>query len=113
MMTIKQFWLTKLAEECTEVGQRALKQIQFGADQIWKGGEVPGGIAPNDNADINNAQRLLNELSDLSAIVSKLQTMGEIPSQSLADFKAARIKKLAKIEKYLMLSQDLGLVERA
>lgn len=111
MMTIKQFWLAKLAEECTEVGQRAIKQMQFGASQVWKGGEVPGGVAPAD-AGLDNAHRLLNELNDLYTIVSALQSLNEIPHQAPKEFRAARTAKFAKIEKYLKLSQDLGLVEK-
>ena len=35
-MTKTQFLLLKLAEECAEVAQRAIKQIQFGKDERQK-----------------------------------------------------------------------------
>ena len=33
MMNLEQFYLLKLAEECSEVAQRALKQMQFGKNE--------------------------------------------------------------------------------
>lgn len=113
MMTIEQFWLAKLAEECTEVGQRALKQMQFGRDQVWKGGEVSGGVAPESGIGLSNAERLRSELNDLISIVNQLERMDEIPYTSLHKFVQLDNAKREKIQKYLKLSQDLGLVEKA
>ena len=36
MMNLEQFYLLKLAEERSEVAQRALKQMQFGKNEIQK-----------------------------------------------------------------------------
>lgn len=52
MLNLEQFVLTKIAEEATEVGKRALKQQQFGADQH------DGGFLPN-------KRRLTEEATDL------------------------------------------------
>src|SRR5580658_4815599 len=104
MMSIKQFWLTKLAEECTEVGQRALKQIQFGKEQVWKSGEL-GSTGPGpETAGLNNAQRLREEINDLLVIVCKLEELEEVPQITWYEFDVVKTKKLAKIGKYLAFS---------
>lgn len=52
-MKIDQYILTKIAEEASEVAQRALKAAQFGPDQIEPGQEL------------TNAERLIEEVYDL------------------------------------------------
>jgi hypothetical protein len=97
MMTIRQFLLTKLAEECAEVAQRAIKQQQFGGHEVQEGQEL------------TNRERLLNEYNDLVAMVEFLREFGEIPeSENLA---LVIEQKRFKVNKYLKLSQELGQVE--
>jgi hypothetical protein len=97
MMTIRQFLLTKLAEECAEVAQRAIKQQQFGGLEIQK------------EQELTNRERLLNEYNDLIAIAEFLRERGEIPeSDNLA---LVIEQKRFKVNKYLKLSQELGQVE--
>lgn len=108
-MTREQFILLKLAEECQEVAQRAIKQIQFGANQIQRGTEVKGGTpAPDKEAGLTNGQRLNNELTDLSVMVNLLRLAGQLPWVSTAEFQAAKEKKVEKLNKYVEFSRQLG-----
>jgi hypothetical protein len=95
-MKWSQFLLIKLSEECAEVSQRALKQVQFGSTEIQKGQEF------------TNAQRLKNELLDLLSIAKTLQELNEIPHISQYEIREARKEKIKKLEKYLALSTSLG-----
>lgn len=99
MMTIRQFLLLKLAEECDEVSQRALKQIQFGRDEIQSGQAS------------TNGQRLYQELADLMAVIDMLSRMGEIPEEDISTYIDDIVEKQAKIIKYMEYSQSLGTVE--
>lgn len=112
MMTIRQYWLTKLAEECCEVGQRALKSMQFGGEQVWKAGEVPGSRTVVPNEGLNNAQRLRLEINDLLTVLDVLDVFGEVSRVTDEQLHEAKAAKLIKIHKYLKMSQDLGLVEK-
>ena len=95
-MNLEQFYLLKLAEECSEVAQRALKQMQFGKNEIQK-----------DQA-LTNSMRLRAELNDLLSVIKILEEMSEIPHAY--DLDEYITKKRAKLEKYLEYSRDLGLV---
>ena len=96
MMNLEQFYLLKLAEECSEVAQRALKQMQFGKNEIQK-----------DQA-LTNSMRLRAELNDLLSVIKILEEMSEIPH--VHDLDEYIKRKRAKLEKYLEYSRDLGLV---
>lgn len=96
MMNLEQFYLLKLAEECSEVAQRALKQMQFGKNEIQK-----------DQA-LTNSMRLRAELNDLLSVIKILEEMSEIPHAY--DLDEYITKKRAKLEKYLEYSRELGLV---
>lgn len=110
-MTKEQFLLLKLAEECQEVAKRAIKQIQFGADQVWKGGEVKDGVAPKE-AGLTNAQRLLNELADLAVIAQLLGEAEQLPVPPIDDeFEELISKKVEKLNKYLAYARSLGQID--
>ncbi len=94
-MTKLQFLLTKLAEECCEVSQMALKTQQFGVAE-----KLPG-------QDKTNKQRLHEELNDLNGIIYMLNE--EFGFDYKPDGVAIYYKKL-KVEKYLGYSIKLGLV---
>lgn len=114
MVTIRQYYLMKLAEECTEVGKRALKQIQFGAEQIQKGNEVKDGVAaPDKEAGLTNRQRLSNEINDLMTIVDILQELEQVETESEQQFFEYMDLKKARLYKYLAYSQELGLVGKS
>lgn len=96
MMNLLQYYLTKLAEEGSEVAQIALKAQQFGADEV-----MPG-------QPLTNFQRCHLELDDLQAMVEELNehfAFGYQPDR-------ARIEaKKEKVRKFLALSTLLGNVE--
>jgi len=98
-LTWKQYVLTKLAEECAEVAQRALKQQQFGKDE-----SQPGQTE-------TNADRLRYEINDLKSIVILLEDLGEIEHTSTAQFSEHFNRKVEKLLKYSGYSRQLGFVE--
>lgn len=109
----EQFLLMKLAEECAEVAQRALKQIQFGRDQIQKGTEVKDGVAPPDKeAGLSNGQRLRGEIMDLLIFVKWLEAIGAFETTGVIDmtdeFSNLMHNKIAKVRKYANYSVELG-----
>ncbi len=107
-MNRNQFLLTKLAEECAEVAQRALKQIQFGAQQIQTGSEVKDGTAaPVKEAGLTNAQRLFNEIVDFVIIVDLLYDANQLPDPNI-DFDEEKKNKIERLNKYLAFSRQLG-----
>lgn len=111
-MTREQFLLMKAAEECAEVAQRAIKSMQYGSQQVWKGGEVVAGSAPPKNEGITNAQRLTDELIDLAVMCELLEEIGAIatPPDQL-DYDKIKAAKIAKLNKYLDFSRSLGTID--
>ncbi len=93
-MNLEQFLLTKLAEECSEVAQIALKSQQFGLDEVY------GKIG------VSNRQRVYDELNDLLGVVGLLNEIGFGYSP---DEEAMQAKKV-KVREYLEYSRDLGKV---
>jgi NTP pyrophosphatase (non-canonical NTP hydrolase) len=98
-MTTRQYLLMKLAEECAEVGQRAIKQAQFGKDEVQK------------NQLLTNAQRLRQELTDLAAVVVSLEKIGEIVKPSREELLAGIEAKIEKMRKYRAYSETLNQVK--
>lgn len=91
-----QFYLTKLAEEGSEVVQIALKTQQFG----------PGEVMPGQP--LSNFERCHQELDDLWAMVEELNEkfgFDYVPSRERIEAKKAKVKK------YLDYSIHLGMVE--
>lgn len=91
-----QYYLTKLAEECSEVAQIALKTQQFGPDEV-----MPG-------QPFSNFERIHFELDDLWAMIEVLNdrfNFDYIPNPGQIDLK----KK--KVLKYLDFSMGRGMVE--
>ena len=91
-----QHYLTKLAEEGSEVVQIALKTQQFGPFEV-----MPG-------QPLNNFERCHQEIDDLMAMVEELNErfgFGYAPNR-----KRIEAKKL-KVRKYLCFSVALGMVE--
>ncbi len=95
----EQFLLVKLAEECDEVSQRALKQAQYGAEEAQEGNPT-------------NSERLRDEVLDLVVIIHLLQQSREIPTWSRAEFKKRKAAKLVKMGKSLAYSQSLGMIPK-
>lgn len=96
MMTNVQYLLTKLAEECSEVSQMALKCQHFGLHEMQTG------------LTVTNKQRLHGEINDILGVISMLNT------ECGFEFKenpVAIIQKAEKVSKYREYSKSLGLVE--
>jgi len=98
MMTHIQFLLCKLAEECNEAAQRALKQQQFGPNQRQKGYN-------------KNRDRLRGEILDVLAHVRFLTEAQEIDPITEADICAHASKKWRKVMRFKGVSKRKGLVE--
>ena len=99
MLSLKQFVLLKIAEECTEVGKRAIKQMQFGEHQHDAGYE-------------SNMKRLQDEALDLDmwmALASKLGIVVYPPGNICARYR----EKRQKIINVLHISVTEGRVDPA
>src|SRR5579864_3680049 len=105
MMTVHQYSLLKLAEECAEVSQRALKQMQFGKEESQAQGPSTTKITET------NAQRLRGEVNDLLAVLDCLMDIGELPEIAPWELLQAKGVKKQKLLKYLNYSRSLGKVE--
>lgn len=95
-MKLSQYMLMKLSEECAEVAHRASKQIQFGPEQAQKGHTE------------TNKQRLKGELLDLLAVSRVLVSLDQIDPLSDQEQNDAFYAKIAKMDKYLQISKELG-----
>lgn len=101
MMSIRQYFLLKLIEECAEVAHVAAKQMQFGGE----------GTHPRKVEEGTNRLRLRSEINDLLAIVDILVERDEIPDISTEELFTAKEAKRGKIAKFLGHSRNLGMVE--
>jgi NTP pyrophosphatase (non-canonical NTP hydrolase) len=106
MMTVQQYYLLKLAEECSEVSQRALKQAQFGKKE--KQSESPSLT----KIETTSAQRLRDEVNDLLAVIDCLIDIGELSEITEWELIQEKGKKKMKLLTYLRYSRELGKVER-
>jgi hypothetical protein len=95
MMGPDQFLLCKIAEEASEVAQRALKAQQFGLGEVQSGHPL------------NNMDRLIEELKDLRTVADELT---ERAGGSWRPTAEERRSRLQKIEKYWLLAESLGQV---
>lgn len=91
-MTRHDLLLTKVVEECCEIGQRATKALRFGI------GEVQAGQP------LDNLQRLIDEYGDLIAAMELIGVGAGFPTISRDTIEA----KKDRIEKYLGLSAQRG-----
>lgn len=98
MMSLEQYLLTKLVEECTEVAQMALKAQQFGLDNHHP--KNPG---------ITNRERLQREFMD---VVASVKMLNEIGFGCGVD-EALVEKKADKVKHFMSMSIDLGKVEES
>lgn len=80
--------LTCVAEECTEVGQRATKALRFGLDEVQPG------------QDLNNWDRILVEYFDLvSVLIMVAMEAGKnpkdlVPNPEVVEAKCQRVESL-------------------
>lgn len=99
MLTQYHYRFLKLAEEATEIAHRGAKLMQFGPEE-----REPGQI-------YTNAERVRLEMMDLMTRYSELVHRGDLTEITDAQFEEHETVKLAKMEKFLKLSIDLGEVE--
>jgi NTP pyrophosphatase (non-canonical NTP hydrolase) len=97
MMNIEQFFLTKVAEECAEIAQVALKAQQFGLNNVKEGQKY------------TNKERLSAELNDLFIILAFLEGTGSFSMEHYTEEET--LAKRDKVLKYLTRSIELGLVK--
>lgn len=96
-MSFNEHLLLCLSEECDEVGQRVSKALRFGLSEVQPGQQL------------SNADRILDEMHDLLAVLAILQRRGVLPSPVLTNDRVNA--KLAKIEKFAEISIEQGTME--
>lgn len=96
-MTRVQLLLGKVAEECNEVAQRALKAQQFGLNEVQEG------------QTLNNLERLKKEFSDL-LVVSRMLEFDIDGDFTGYPSDIVELEKMQRVEDYIKLSQKLGMV---
>ncbi len=85
MLNRTEYLLVKLGEECADVAQRATKAITFGIDEVQH------------DQPFTNAERIVQELADLSATVDMLADYGllELDAHAFGVMKARKRARLA------------------
>lgn len=94
-MNANEHLLQCLSEECSEVAHRVSKALRFGLGDIQSGQEL------------NNAQRIRQELNDLQAVIELLDDSGVISKTPCTD--AITAKKL-KVAKYMEHARSNGAI---
>lgn len=95
-MTENEHLLLCLAEECDEVGQRVMKALRFGLDEIQPG------------QPLNNAERIVEELQDLISVATILRRRLVLPSCHVPDDVIQA--KAAKIAKFMEIGRQNGVL---
>lgn len=91
-----QYLLSKLNEECNEVGKEALKASYFGMDERYR--DMP-----------TNRERINNELNDVMGIIKMLNEEYNLDFQP--DFNnQAVVDKIEKVNYYYRYGQSLGTI---
>jgi hypothetical protein len=94
--------LTILAEECAEVAHRVSKAIRFGLEEVQPG------------QTLTNAERVREEVYDLTAAYRMLALAGALPPCGFhagPEVIARMQSKVDKVERYLTFSAAVGLVD--
>lgn len=99
-MTRSEHLLACLAEECDEVGQRCMKALRFGLDEIQPG------------QPLTNAERIVVEYYDLLAVVLLLREEGILPFDAEAPVELLEAKQ-AKVEKFMRYAEEQGALQRS
>lgn len=99
-MTRTEHLLVMLAEECSEVAQRASKALRFGLAEVQPGQEL------------TNAQRIAVELIDLAAVMEMIdEEVNGAAAFAVGDPDAALAAKKVKVEKFLRYSAECGTLD--
>jgi hypothetical protein len=95
--------LAKGAEECAEIGQRALKAQQFGLLEIQPSGSA-GLVNPEGR---NNAERIMDEFNDLLGVLEMLEQATGMNLSTKVNRGAIEAKKV-KVEYFLRYCREIG-----
>lgn len=98
-MTRNEALLLQVAEEATEVAQAASKCLRFGTEHTWP---THKGTAQS---------RLYQEFLELVALIEMCEAAGLIQVPVDGSHREAVIAKKERVEKYLLISKDLGCVK--
>ncbi len=96
-MNRQEHLLSIVAEECTEVGQRASKALRFGMTEVQEGQIY------------DNSERILHEVSDLAGALELLY--GFKIDDVLAELRPRIDAKKEKVEKFLEYSRKVGTLQ--
>lgn len=95
-MTLKEYLLNRLSEECAEVIQRVSKALTFGLDEVQPG-------QPDDNA-----YRIILEYIDLVAVFEMLEDEGILKLPDGETVRTLNRQKREKVAHYMKLSRERG-----
>ncbi len=95
-MTENEHLLLCLAEECDEVGQRVMKALRFGLDEVQAG------------QPLMNSERIVQELHDLFSVAEILHQRGMLADPYPRPETIAA--KEAKIRKYMAIAREQGVL---
>lgn len=98
-MTETEHLLACLAEECVEVAQRATKAMRFGLKEVQPGQEL------------DNAQRIAEELHDLEGVLMMLYQRGVLKKPDALTALTRATTKAAKVEKFMRYARERGALE--
>jgi hypothetical protein len=96
-MNRQEHLLSIVAEECTEVGQRASKALRFGMTEVQEGQVY------------DNSERILHEVADLAGALEL--AYGFKIDDMLAELRPRINDKKAKVEKFLEYSRKIGTLQ--
>ena len=94
-MTRTEHLLVILSEECAEVAKEVSKALRFGLDDAEPG-------KPE-----TNREKIASEFNDLFAVMLMLKEEGIFEDKQLLTLEAIK-KKKARVERYLLYSQEVG-----
>lgn len=87
--------LVSVSEECSEIQKAVSKALRFGLDEHY-------------NTDPTNAEEIIHEYYDLTALIHLLQYEDALPRLSPEEMERTIIAKLQKVEHYQNVSRELG-----
>ena len=94
-MDRKEYLLTCLIEECSEVQKEATKALRFGMDDNWK-----------DHG--KQSDRIVHEFIDLLSIYEMLIQDGHIKDVSVEEVLELTVAKKTRVEKFMGYARDRG-----
>lgn len=94
-MNWREYLLTTLSEECTEVAQRVSKSLRFGLDEVQPGQSM------------SNADRICLELDDLHGTLKLLHDAGIFTYVPNEDRQNQKVQKILNYAAYAELCKTL------